>query len=549
MEEQEKLIDLSPPLGHSKSEHPSFYAVSSPGAHSSETSNSSDTVIRTPHRRSFANLSPAALELFENDINFPSPDEFRLGRDLLADPTPDPLAGDAQAQTALLVTKDPQAVQEIQASSAASRDRTDQKPSHEPFLDKNLMEETEPGGTTVTRISTNNRSLLDPLMITGPSTVNPSASQTTGKSDLATPREIHYPPDHIGTNRGKFPRKRVPAYPRLEIPPSPDKTRIEPASDGKLRDTYALGGTGTEQLRPVTNSSTSTAAPSWGQSRLSASERDRAVSDSIYPHRSPVSHGRNDNQTGIAKPVQNNPRDSSQQRDSGREIPGKRSATPASARDPSSRQQPELATERETRQHEQGRSQGGMCIHKHHHHYWLRSDNIIIPFEKTLGKSRGYSAQAQTQPGDPQPKKLWHNSKQLGSLPEESWTEYIAEIDVLERDSSDRYYVGKLPGASERTTTDGSIQRCRTIHRGASSTAPMQQFVNIHIHKGSRQGQDGGEKERNPTEGQGSFEQRSTSISYTSYRAPKPNNPSGDARARQSSNTSERRRRHRRSFQ
>lgn len=186
MAEQEKLIDLSPPLGHSKSEHPSFYAVSSPGAHSSETSNSSDTVIRTPHRRSFANLSPAALELFENNINFPSPDEFRLGRDLLADPTLDTLTGDAQTQTALLVTKDPQAIQEIQASSAASRDRTDQKPSHEPFLDKNLIEETEPGGTTVTLISTNNRSLLDPLMITGPSTSNPCACQTTGKSDLAT---------------------------------------------------------------------------------------------------------------------------------------------------------------------------------------------------------------------------------------------------------------------------------------------------------------------------------------------------------------------------
>ncbi|KIL93496.1 hypothetical protein FAVG1_03477 [Fusarium avenaceum] len=451
------------------------------------------------------------------------------------------LSSDAQPRTALLVTKDPQAVQEIQASSATSRDRTDQKPSHEPFLDKNLMEETEPGGTTCQPNNRKERPCDSKL----PQDIPRKLHARFGDQ----PWEIHYPPDHVETNRGKFPRKRVPAYPRLEIPPSPDKTHIEPASDGKLRDTNEFGGTGTEQLKPVTNSSTSTAAPSWGQNRPSASERDRAVSDSRSPHRSPVFHGRNDNQAGITKPVQNNPRDPSQQRGIGRKIPGKRSASPASARDPSSRQQPESATERETRQHEQGRSQGGVCIHEHHHHHWLRSDNISIPSEKTVGKSRGYSAQAQAQPGDSQPKKLWHNSRQLGRLPEESWTEYIAEIDVLERDSSDRYYVGKLPGASEGTTTDGSIQRCRTIHRGASSTAPMQQFVNIHIHKGSRRGQDGRHKERNPTEGRGSFEQRSSSISDISYRAPKPNNPSGDARARQSSNMSERRRRHRRSFQ
>jgi hypothetical protein len=187
MAEQERLIDLSPPLGHSNSEHPSFHAVSSPGAHSRETSNSSDTVIRTPHRRSFANLSPAALELFENGINFPSPDEFRLDGDLLADPTPGILTCDTQTQTALLGIKDPQEIQETQASSATSRDRTDQKPSHEPFLDKNLIEETEPGGTTVTQISTNNQSLPDPLMATDLSTPNLNTRLTTGRGDLATP--------------------------------------------------------------------------------------------------------------------------------------------------------------------------------------------------------------------------------------------------------------------------------------------------------------------------------------------------------------------------
>lgn len=187
MAEQERLIDLSPPLGHSNSEHHSFHAVPSPGAHSRETSNSSDTVIRTPHRRSFANLSPAALELFENDISFPSPDELRLDGDLLADPTPDILKGDAQTQTALPGTKDPQEIQETLDSSATSRDRTDQKPSHEPFLDKNLIEETEPGGTAITRISTNNQSLPNPFMVTKLSTSNLNTGRTTGRSDLATP--------------------------------------------------------------------------------------------------------------------------------------------------------------------------------------------------------------------------------------------------------------------------------------------------------------------------------------------------------------------------
>ncbi|KAF5721507.1 hypothetical protein FMUND_3635 [Fusarium mundagurra] len=284
------------------------------------------------------------------------------------------------------------------------------------------------------------------------------------------PREIHYPPDNIGTDRVKFPRKPVPTQPSA----SPHRRCIEPAPNRKLEDTVQLGARGIKQLNTVSNSP---AAPetnneSWDHKRPTAPERGKAV-----------------------------------------------------------------------------RSQGGVCIHKHHHHYWVRPDNIEIPPEERSRGRGGPAAQTQAKSGNPQPEEIWHNAKQLGSFPRESWTEHIAEIGVGERDSTDRYYIGEPPRGVKNSATGTRVRHHGATTRGTSDAGTMQQFVNIHLHNGRQKLGKGGQHGERSSETQPSMEQSGSSISNIYARSQQSSIGSGDAPARQSSKTVERRRRHRRSFQ
>ncbi|KAM0344330.1 hypothetical protein ACHAPU_007688 [Fusarium lateritium] len=178
-----ELIDLSPPLDHKHSDHISR-AELLPGTYARETSHSSDTVIKTPHRRSFTNLSPGAIELFENDITFHPSDEHRPEGDLFADSKKKPGSNVEQTKTILPKTKRPEASKEIQTSSVTSTHSKDQRPNHKHFLDESSKEKIEPGGLTSLRSSINDQSSLDHPTITNPT--NHSTAPTLGKSGPAT---------------------------------------------------------------------------------------------------------------------------------------------------------------------------------------------------------------------------------------------------------------------------------------------------------------------------------------------------------------------------
>jgi hypothetical protein len=71
MAEQQELVDLGTPEGRS----PSRQWPKTSGSPQRSFSDSSDTVVRTPHQLRLGDLSPTALELFENGIIFDEPSE------------------------------------------------------------------------------------------------------------------------------------------------------------------------------------------------------------------------------------------------------------------------------------------------------------------------------------------------------------------------------------------------------------------------------------------------------------------------------------------
>ncbi|KAF4996733.1 hypothetical protein FGRMN_4296 [Fusarium graminum] len=361
-----ELIDLSPPFDHENSKE-ILHTELLLRAHGRETSHSSNTVIRTPHRRSFTNLPLGALELFENDITFHPSDEHKPERDFFADPTTKPFSSDEKTQATLLKAKSVQAIQEAQTSSRRQAG-IKSGPLH--------LKEAERSASR------------DPL------------------TALSHPK----------------------------------------------RDTTIT---------------------------LESQHRARAIQE-----------------------IQAN-----------EEIVGESLL----------RLDKLQKTTPKIRDHSDN-------------HIWVENAKPNI---EDINQVKGASASTN----------ITIITGQLRSFSRESWNEYIAEIGVLERNSSDRYYVGELPSACKGKTTGASIQQRGTTDGVASSTAPMQQFVNIHLYSRRRRHQNRRDKARDSPQGRHSAEQRSTSISDIPYRAQKPNDGTGDVRAQQSSKTSERRRRRRRSFQ
>ncbi|KAF5241114.1 hypothetical protein FANTH_9221 [Fusarium anthophilum] len=255
-----------------------------PAVQPKETSNSSDTVIKTPHRRSLANPSPSALELFENDIKFHNPSGPRLDRDQITESFLISAHDDTQIQTPANETQHLQGNEKFHETGGSLAHHSDQNQHSNSFLEKGLGRAIEPGGTQIPR--------HQPLTGEGQDRdTKPTREQHSKKLRARFddhPREIHYPPDNIGTDRVKFPRKPVPTHSSLDTPPaSPHRPCIEPAPDRKPKDTVQLGARGTEQLNTVSNSP---AAPetnneSWEYKRPTAPERGKAIISKYRPKR------------------------------------------------------------------------------------------------------------------------------------------------------------------------------------------------------------------------------------------------------------------------
>ncbi|KAK6705940.1 hypothetical protein SNK05_009814 [Fusarium graminearum] len=99
--------------------------------------NSTDTVVKTPHRGSLAALSPVVLDLFEDATSFHSADELGLDKDLLTEH--DVMLTTINAQAADLTSEMTDA-QEVKESHIGNN-----KATQEPFLDKFPKEQTKPG--------------------------------------------------------------------------------------------------------------------------------------------------------------------------------------------------------------------------------------------------------------------------------------------------------------------------------------------------------------------------------------------------------------------
>ncbi|KAF5025059.1 hypothetical protein F66182_2861 [Fusarium sp. NRRL 66182] len=186
MLEQQELIDLSPPAEHLNPKQPSGTALSRETG-SREASHSSDTVVKTPHRRSLANLSPGALELFENDISFHDPSELRLNGDLFSGPSVRPSSDVAEKQGGLSETKSPQIGDDAQVSGDALEEGKEQRPNSMSFLDSGQQKEEEPGGIRAVHGTADSQPLSDLAMTLSPSTLNPGSSSMVVK-DLSDPQ-------------------------------------------------------------------------------------------------------------------------------------------------------------------------------------------------------------------------------------------------------------------------------------------------------------------------------------------------------------------------
>ncbi|KAG4254856.1 hypothetical protein FPRO06_04198 [Fusarium proliferatum] len=320
-----------------------------------EGSNSSDTVVKTPHRRSLANPSPSALELFENDIKFHNPSEPRLDRDQIPGSFLAPAHDDTQIQTPANETQHLQGNQKFyEAGGSLARHSEQNQHSNTSSVNQEglfirSLDETKPHSIKHQPL-TNEEQDRD----TKPTREQHSRKLRARFDDH--PREIHYPPDNIGTDRVKFPRKPVPTHSSLDIPSaSPHRACIEPAPNRKLKDTVQLGARGTEQLNTVSNSPTApeTNNESWDHKRPTAPERDKAVSNSRSPHRSSISLEGSYSQREAAEPTQNHRTNNTNKTPyNQRESFPILTSSPRETRDRRSNNGAGLGAERESRHHE-----------------------------------------------------------------------------------------------------------------------------------------------------------------------------------------------------
>lgn len=339
-----------------------------PAVQPKENSNSSDTVIKTPHRRSLANPSPSALELFENDIKFHNPSEPRLDRDQIPKSFLVSAHDDTQIQTPANEWQYLQRNEKFHEAGGSLAHHSDRNQHSNSFFREGPKRRNRTGGDPDTS-SVNQEGLsVRSLDETKPHSIqhHPLTSEEQDRDTKPTrqqhsrklrarfdihPREIHYPPDNIGTDRVKFPRKPAPTLPSA----SPHRTCIEPAPNRKLQDTVQLGARGIEQLNTVSNSPTApeTNDESWDHKRPTAPGRGKAVSNSRSPHRSSVFLEGSHRQRESAKPTQNHQGNSTNKiSDNQRDSSSILTSSPHETRDRRSNNGAGLGAERESRHQE-----------------------------------------------------------------------------------------------------------------------------------------------------------------------------------------------------
>ncbi|EWG42265.1 hypothetical protein FVEG_15413 [Fusarium verticillioides 7600] len=153
-----------------------------PAVQPKENSNSSDTVIKTPHRRSLANPSPSALELFENDIKFHNPSEPRLDRDQIPKSFLVSAHDDTQIQTPANEWQYLQRNEKFHEAGGSLAHHSDRNQHSNSFLGKGLKGAIEPGGTQIPRVSIRKGSPSD--LLTKPNLTASSTTHLLAKSKI-----------------------------------------------------------------------------------------------------------------------------------------------------------------------------------------------------------------------------------------------------------------------------------------------------------------------------------------------------------------------------
>ncbi|EXL89005.1 hypothetical protein FOPG_00483 [Fusarium oxysporum f. sp. conglutinans race 2 54008] len=196
MAKEEGLIDLYLPVLHNNSKEPSDEEVP-PAVQPKESPNSSDTVIKTPHRRSLANPSPSALELFENDIGFHNPSEPRLDRDQIPESFLASAHDDTQIQTALDETQHLQGNEKFHEAGGSLAHHRDQNQHSSSFLENGLGGAIEPGGTQRPRVSISKDSLSDLSMKPNLTTSSTNHLLVKSKIEIRSQHENNIPESYV----------------------------------------------------------------------------------------------------------------------------------------------------------------------------------------------------------------------------------------------------------------------------------------------------------------------------------------------------------------
>lgn len=183
MAEHQELVDLGTPEGRS----PSRQWPKTSGSPQRSFSDSSDTVVRTPHQLRLGDLSPTALELFENGIIFDEPSEPgpNDGSPLRANPSCSqhfterrgdfPETKHPRGDKAATVTNDAQ---------TSEQEKQPQKRVVMPFLGRGPQVEADSGGVQKVPKTRSSASLPGLSKIVNPLPLNHSFSLASSKSML-----------------------------------------------------------------------------------------------------------------------------------------------------------------------------------------------------------------------------------------------------------------------------------------------------------------------------------------------------------------------------
>ncbi|KAJ4315671.1 hypothetical protein N0V84_008270 [Fusarium piperis] len=181
MAEQQELVDLTTP----KARSPSRQWPRASESPQRSPSDSSDTVVRTPRQQRLRDLSPTALELFENGIVFDEPVEPELN-----DGTPLRLHRNrsqhvAEGRGGFLETKNPRgdkAAANANDAQTSEQQQQRQKRVVMPFLGRGHQAEADPGGVQKVPNTRSSASLPGLSKIIKPLPLNHSFGLASSKS-------------------------------------------------------------------------------------------------------------------------------------------------------------------------------------------------------------------------------------------------------------------------------------------------------------------------------------------------------------------------------